>query len=108
MRHVNGVLAGLAIAAGAAFMTVSPASAKPADCFTSDDGNYPCNFRGTDSAGSFIATAYLRPDGRVKSAGVAPPSEAGEAASDCIVETISKLRFRSPGKRAAKVTFKVP
>jgi hypothetical protein len=58
--------------------------------------------------GSFIATAYLRPDGRVKSAGVAPPSEAGEAASDCIVETIAKLRFRSPGKRAAKVTFEVP
>lgn len=36
---------------------VTMAQAKPADCYTSDDGNYPCNFRGTDNAGSFRATA---------------------------------------------------
>ena len=36
---------------------VTVAQAKPADCFTTDDGNYPCNFRGTDQAGSFTATA---------------------------------------------------
>ena len=32
------------------------AQAKPADCYTSDDGNYPCNFSGTDGSGSFRAT----------------------------------------------------
>jgi hypothetical protein len=58
--------------------------------------------------GSFVATAYVRPDGRVFAAGVAPPSEEAEEAADCIVETIEKLRFRSPGRRAAKVTFEVP
>jgi len=58
--------------------------------------------------GSFVATAYVRPDGRVFAAGVAPPSEEGEEAADCIAETIEKLRFRSPGRRAAKVTFEVP
>ena len=58
--------------------------------------------------GSFVATAYLRPDGRVFAAGVAPPSEGGEEAADCIAETIEKLRFRSPGGRAAKVTFEIP
>jgi len=72
MRHLNRVLAGLAVSAGAALMA-SPASAKPADCFTSDDGNYPCNFRGTDNAGSFIATApgYPAVTLEVESPGVA-------------------------------------
>lgn len=58
--------------------------------------------------GSFVATAYVRPDGRVASAGVAPPSEEGEDAADCIARTIEKMRFGSPGRRAAKVTFEVP
>lgn len=30
-----------------------PASAKPAQCFTTDDGYYSCDFRGLDSSGSF-------------------------------------------------------
>jgi hypothetical protein len=58
--------------------------------------------------GSFVATAYLRPDGRVLTAGVAPPNETGEDAADCIAETIGKMRFRSPGRRPGKVTFEVP
>jgi len=62
--------------------------------------------RGAD--GDFTATAYVRPNGRVLAAGVAPPSAAGDEAVDCIVDTISKMRFASPGRRAAKVTFAVP
>lgn len=58
--------------------------------------------------GSFVATAYVSPNGRVLSAGVAPPSESGEEAADCIARAIEKLRFGSPGRRAAKVTFPVP
>ncbi|MCO5158035.1 MAG: hypothetical protein M9945_15010 [Aquamicrobium sp.] len=40
------------IAAGAL-----PASAKPARCFTTDDGYYPCDFKGLDRQGSFEISA---------------------------------------------------
>jgi hypothetical protein len=50
--------AALAAATIGGLMTaVSPALAKPAQCFTTDDGHYPCNFRGLDRAGSFVVTA---------------------------------------------------
>jgi len=55
--------------------------------------------------GNFMATAYVRPDGRVLAAGVAPPSEKGEDVADCVVDAIRRLRFGSPGARAAKVSF---
>jgi len=58
--------------------------------------------------GQFVATAYVRPDGRVAAAGVATPHERGEEAADCMVDTIRKLRFGSPGSRAAKVSFELP
>lgn len=38
-------------------LMVSAALAKPADCFTTDDGHFPCNFRGLDNAGSFRISA---------------------------------------------------
>ena len=38
-------------------LTASAALAKPADCFTSDDGHYSCDFRGIDNAGSFRISA---------------------------------------------------
>ena len=42
----------------AAFLALSmSAEAKRARCFTTDDGYYPCNFRGLDSAGSFSISA---------------------------------------------------
>lgn len=34
-----------------------PASAKPARCFTTDDGYYDCDFRGLDRDGSFEIAA---------------------------------------------------
>lgn len=55
--------------------------------------------------GRFTATAYVRPDGHVLSAGVSPPSEKGEEASDCLVDAIRRLKFGSPGGKPAKVTF---
>lgn len=44
-------LGGAAVVVLMAFAT--PASAKPARCFTSDDGYFQCDFRGLDSLGSF-------------------------------------------------------
>ena len=46
---------GLAAAAIAAIaLSVAPADAKPARCFATDDGYFDCEFRTTDSQGSFV------------------------------------------------------
>lgn len=49
------------LALGAGLLAVSPASAKPARCFTTDDGYYACNFRATDRQGSFVISAPQKP-----------------------------------------------
>lgn len=41
----------------ASVLLALPAQAKPARCFTTDDGYYPCDFRGLDSGGSFTIRA---------------------------------------------------
>lgn len=38
-----------------------PAHAKPASCFTTDDGRYDCDFRALDKAGSFTISAPGKP-----------------------------------------------
>lgn len=53
MKFAFGVLAAGAITLAA----VSAAEAKRARCFTTDDGYYPCNFRGDDNYGSFTISA---------------------------------------------------
>ena len=62
-----------AIAAALSMLGVSAAIAKPARCFTTDDGHYPCDFHATDRAGSFIVKARGYPTITVdiESAGVA-------------------------------------
>ena len=40
---------------------VSAAQAKPARCFTTDDGSFPCEFRATARDGSFEISAPGRP-----------------------------------------------
>lgn len=44
---------GAAAASAAILAATSMALAKPARCFTTDDGYYSCDFRGLDGAGSF-------------------------------------------------------
>lgn len=56
-------------------------------------------------AKGFVATAYVAPGGRVKSAGIAPRNAEGEASADCVATAVQKVRLGSPGRRAAKVTF---
>lgn len=41
--------------------SAAPAAAKPAQCFTTDDGHYDCDFKGLDSAGSFTISAPGKP-----------------------------------------------
>ena len=48
------VIAAAAAASGlGAISLATPAEAKPARCFTTDDGYFNCDFKGLDSAGSF-------------------------------------------------------
>lgn len=58
--------------------------------------------------GAFHATAYVAPNGKVISAGVAPPDEKAEDASDCVVRALTSLRFAGAGGRISKVTVKLP
>lgn len=50
------------LAVGAAFAALTAvADAKPARCFTTDDGYFACDFRATDKAGSFRISAPRHP-----------------------------------------------
>lgn len=50
------LVSGLACALAAAIAGATSALAKPAQCFTTDDGHFPCQFVATDDAGSFEIT----------------------------------------------------
>ncbi len=56
--------------------------------------------------GSFLATVYVEPDGRVAAAGVSVPSEKGEDVADCMVEALRKTRFRG-GAKPGKLSFEI-
>lgn len=51
--------AGMAVLLAAAGMLALnvPAAAKPARCFTTDEGHYPCDFQSLDPDGSFEISA---------------------------------------------------
>jgi hypothetical protein len=53
----------------------------------------------------YQATMYLRRDGRVVSAGVAPPNPAAEEQSDCVADVLGALRFGPQRGRLTKVSF---
>lgn len=50
-----------ALLALAAMIVSQPALAKEARCFTTDDGDYACEFKFTDDQGSFEASAPGKP-----------------------------------------------
>ncbi|NDV85576.1 hypothetical protein GTW51_02570 [Aurantimonas aggregata] len=50
-RRSNGVAA--LLGAGLLLLGQTAADARPAQCFATDDGHFACDFRTTDSAGSF-------------------------------------------------------
>ncbi len=61
-------------------------------------------------SGEFRATAYVGESGNVLSAGVAPPSERGEAVSDCVVDALRSIRVGHLGagrSGAAKISFEL-
>jgi hypothetical protein len=57
--------------------------------------------------GVFQATTYLRFDGRVLAAGIAPPNEKGEAVIDCMAKALKKLRFGAVGRKTGKLSFEL-
>lgn len=56
--------------------------------------------------GAFLATAYVGPDGRVRTAGVSTPDEKSDAVAECITSEIQKLKFIATGK-IAKISFEM-
>ena len=60
MRKIAKVRSGLGAALGLCLLATA-AQARPARCFTSDDGAYPCDFRATGSDGSFEIAAPGKP-----------------------------------------------
>lgn len=56
------------------------------------------------SPGDFVVTAYVRPDGRVQTAGLSMSTAEAEDAADCIVDAVLKVKFGNPGK-ASKLSF---
>lgn len=57
MTSFRPFLLGAAIACAGLFAAATEADAKKARCFTTDDGNYPCEFKPIDGDGSFEITA---------------------------------------------------
>ncbi len=61
MRYVNKTASVAALGIAIVWFWSVGAQAKPAACFTTDDGHYPCTFRGLDKAGSFTTSSPGRP-----------------------------------------------
>jgi hypothetical protein len=59
-KHQRAVARSVCLAAVLCCL-VNVAEAKPARCFTTDEGSYPCEFRATDRDGSFQISARGRP-----------------------------------------------
>ena len=57
--------------------------------------------------GPYRVTAYVDQQGKVLTAGVAPPDEEAEEASDCVVAAVKELELGSPGSWPAKVSFEL-
>ncbi|NUP11676.1 MAG: hypothetical protein HOW73_36990 [Polyangiaceae bacterium] len=57
--------------------------------------------------GRYVATAYVGKNGKVATAGVAPPSAEQQDIADCVADALEGMHLRSPGRRAAKVTIEL-
>ena len=84
--------AGLLLAAG-------PALAKDARCYTSDDGEYDCNFEVLDNAGSFEISAAGKPTFQlwIEGEGVASVGATYEAGGRSIALPGQYLRSEDDG-----------
>jgi hypothetical protein len=60
-----------------------------------------------EKSGTFEATLYVGTNGKVLSASVTPPDEAGNGAIDCLVGVLEAATFPSPGSWPAKVTLQL-
>lgn len=58
-------------------------------------------------AGPLKATLYVDTDGKAGAVGVSASDEKGEGAVRCVVDTLSAIKFPSPGSFASKVTVTI-
>jgi hypothetical protein len=60
-RRLSGLLLRIGLFLAAFGCAISAAEARPASCFTTDEGRYACNFRATGRDGSFEISAPGKP-----------------------------------------------
>jgi hypothetical protein len=53
------------------------------------------------------ATMYVDTAGKAYAVGVSSADEKGDAAADCVIDALQRLKFRSPGSYAAKVSVSI-
>lgn len=63
--------------------------------------------RADAGTGPIKATLYVDTEGKARSVGVSVSDEKGEAAVDCVVNTLSALKYASPGSFDAKVSVTI-
>lgn len=61
MRRHRAVGSSLASAGIIALLLSAPALGKDAQCYTTDDGDYPCDFEALDESGSFRISGQGKP-----------------------------------------------
>ncbi|MCH2109167.1 MAG: hypothetical protein MK135_07550 [Polyangiaceae bacterium] len=89
-----------------------PEDVRPPESWTSNDISSFLvenneTFQECGEGGPYTITAYVAPDGQTLSAGVAHLDGAGDETAACLIETVERLTFPSPGSWAAKVSFQV-
>jgi hypothetical protein len=57
--------------------------------------------------GAIQATLYVDTDGKASAVGVATADERGDAAVSCVIDTLKRLTFPSPGSYASKVSVTI-
>jgi hypothetical protein len=60
--------------------------------------------RSAAGTGPLKATLYVETDGKPKAIGVSTSDEKGEGAVKCVIDTLSDIKFSSPGSYASKVS----
>jgi hypothetical protein len=60
-RRLSGLLLRIDLFIAVLACAITAAEARPASCFTTDEGRYPCDFRATGRDGSFQISAPGKP-----------------------------------------------
>lgn len=90
----------------------APADERPPVNWSSDDvresfdaAENASSLSSCGGGGPFELTAYVAPNGKVLSVGIAHSDDSGEERAECLVNAVRDMKFSSPGSWRAKVSF---